>query len=1029
MFKKTTLSLCALFCALFVSITLEAQQRLWVTDVHGVLHSMDLNGGDVFSNSQFGDRKFGRYVSGFDVVENVPGYTGHFVIPTSLGDGYDDNYQGSVNMVGPAGLRKIYNLDYLEDHSSSGIRATSSGLVIASVDVMWSKWRGVVSIPYDGVTDRTYFVKPSTDYSSEYQLTVVNDTIYGVSKGDSNNYGFIYRIAPDASGYGSPSIHVYDFNVAAQGLRPVGRLTFANGYLFGVTMSGGVNNKGVFYKVKTDGSGFEKLFDRASTNLTKRDATGKYQTLLDVIAKGYIPVTDEIGNYIISDEFGIYKVSAVGDWLATISTVHAQKMQLIAPHFQHVVKVSNVQDGAVGLPQQFTLALQEFSGAQLYQLQISTTADFSSNVQNLPLNTSIYFDVSLTPGTKYYTRARTDLWPYYGEIVSFTTANKSLQVATRLELHDDTFVKSIAYDGSDVHAYQESIYSDFLQLANGEKVFLGPTDPNLEYGDGALWKITPDGKQFLYQDLFNMMGVDPAYMADGGDGYFYGLSYSVMGSEMSSILKFKYDGSSMESISPAGTFNAVRSAHLTKTPQGIYGVTRGIASNQGFIFRLKADLSGLEEVFTFTGPTTGIRPYGKLLYGRDGFLYGTTRAGGTNNAGVIFKVSLAGDQYTILHNFVPLYGKNPETALVQDSNGTLFGSTTLGGKNGFGVLYKIEEDGTGFQKLLDYYYTGGKNAKGSIAVKNSFVFATGGQGVFRINKDGSGYQTLGVTTYSFQALPVTGSNIAVTYPVDNHTPIEVNSVITATPIQGARRYYLTLSLSPAFDGNVITLENDSAHFETVGLDYGKLYHVRARTNLSSAYGPVSTIATSDEAAHVYVIDPADGSSDFGSIATSGYVVGPMTIKGLPGATHYQVQVCSSPTFSDAIVDWYEATASSGNPSVFVNHLYPGEQYFTRARSNVSSEWGPVISFTATTTFDATLERSVEVFPNPSRNSFTLKNVRASQEIIVSDGSGNVVYRNNNLKDGEIFGDNLPRGVYILTIKGKDEKQIVRLVKE
>jgi uncharacterized repeat protein (TIGR03803 family) len=1028
MFKKTTLFLLALLCALFASRLIHAQERLWVVDFYGSLSSMDTDGTDVFSRSHFG--VFGEGVDdGFAIIKDVPGYNGHLIFSPQSGDGTDGNDYGTICRLGPNGIVKLYNLSYMEWDGGSGATATSTGVCIATADMTRGKWDGLKKIPYNGGS-YVGIRKPNPDFSAEYQLINVRDTIYGVSRGDGNNEGFIYRVAPSEFVSGTYAVRIFQFTDSEQGVRPSGKLSYANGFLFGYTKLGGDHDKGVFFKVRTDGTGYKKLFDRYTESLAKPDINGKYQTLLDAVAEGYIPATDQEGNYYVYDVSGIYKVSDSGNLIARISTLNAEHIEVISPQFQHVVKISNIHNGATGLPSQFTVQLPDFSGAQLYQLEVSTTSDFSTGVQSL-VNASVYFDLSLSAGVTYYSRARTDIWPYYGDVVSFTTANALTSTPTRFYINNDTHGSSIKRDGSDAHAFEETVIDDLLQLNNGDKIFMGDTNPEYD-GDAALWKITPNGKEFLYQGYYGMESISPKYMVDGGDGYFYALQYSVLGSQVTGIRRFKIDGTATE-VFPISSPNLLEHAQLTKTPQGIYGVARGSGINNGFIFKIKSDLSGLETIFTFTGNATGIRPYGKLLAGRDGFLYGTTRSGGINNVGVIFKVSAIGDQYTVLHHFAQLNGKNPETGLIQDSNGTLFGTTTFGGKNSYGVLYRVEEDGTDFQKLLDYFYTGGKNVTGSIDVDDSFIYATAGQGLFKIGKNGAGYQPFGIVAFSFQSLPNTASNILVNYPEDYTTPIGISDVATTTPINGARKYFLEVSMSPAFDINVTTFENDSAHFEISGLDYDKLYFARGRTNLSPAYGVTSTFRTGDKAFHVYVIDPADGTTEFGEASGSGMLQGWVTIAELPGAQHYHLQVSVYPEFySWGTVD-YNVESSSGNPQVLAQFIYSETRYYTRVRTDVSSNWGPVTSF-ITKSYDtfAKTTRTVEVYPNPSRGSFNLRSAADDvQTITISDATGNVLYRNDRVRNSESlqFGNDLQKGIYLMTIRRKNGLEVIRLVKE
>jgi len=94
--------------------------------------------------------------------------------------------------------------------------------------------------------------------------------------------------------------------------------------------------------------------------------------------------------------------------------------------------------------------------------------------------------------------------------------------------------------------------------------------------------------------------------------------------------------------------------------------------------------------------TTGYNPYSQLIQGFDGKLYGTTSEGGAQNAGTVFKVSSTGRLFT-LYSFCSLPGcadgRFPQTALVQGSDGDFYGVTQAGGANDDGTIFKINKRG------------------------------------------------------------------------------------------------------------------------------------------------------------------------------------------------------------------------------------------------------------------------------------------------------------------------------------------------
>ena len=47
-------------------------------------------------------------------------------------------------------------------------------------------------------------------------------------------------------------------------------------------------------------------------------------------------------------------------------------------------------------------------------------------------------------------------------------------------------------------------------------------------------------------------------------------------------------------------------------------------------------------LYSFTGTNDGANPYAGLVQGSDGNLYGTTSSGGTNNLGTVFRIGAMG---------------------------------------------------------------------------------------------------------------------------------------------------------------------------------------------------------------------------------------------------------------------------------------------------------------------------------------------------------------------------------------------------
>jgi len=127
--------------------------------------------------------------------------------------------------------------------------------------------------------------------------------------------------------------------------------------------------------------------------------------------------------------------------------------------------------------------------------------------------------------------------------------------------------------------------------------------------------------------------------------------------------------------------------------------------------------------YRFTGGVDGAYPNGNLLVDPKGNLYGTAFEGGDSSCvipeslsagcGVVFKVSSAGVE-TVLHTFTGPDGEGPGAGLVA-SKGKVYGETTGGGTDSFGVLFDLS---TGGEEVL-YNFKGstdGQAPNGSLLI-------------------------------------------------------------------------------------------------------------------------------------------------------------------------------------------------------------------------------------------------------------------------------------------------------------------------
>jgi uncharacterized repeat protein (TIGR03803 family) len=106
-----------------------------------------------------------------------------------------------------------------------------------------------------------------------------------------------------------------------------------------------------------------------------------------------------------------------------------------------------------------------------------------------------------------------------------------------------------------------------------------------------------------------------------------------------------------------------------------------------------------------------------LVRGSDDKLYGVASSGGDFGSGTVFKLSRDGSDFTVLHAFTtPSLRAGPSnsdgmipTGLISGSDGKLYGTASSGGSKGFGAIFKLNTDGSGFINLHSFAASDGQN--------------------------------------------------------------------------------------------------------------------------------------------------------------------------------------------------------------------------------------------------------------------------------------------------------------------------------
>jgi len=251
-----------------------------------------------------------------------------------------------------------------------------------------------------------------------------------------------------------------------------------------------------------------------------------------------------------------------------------------------------------------------------------------------------------------------------------------------------------------------------VMVQGSDSNFYGTTFNGGTNGVGTVFKINSKGVLTSMHSFTNgNEGANPqAGLLQGSDGKFYGTTSLGGTNYAGTVFKISTNGALTSYLFTGGNHGSEPVAGLVRGSNGnFYGTTElGGASGCGTVFKISTN-GALTSLYSFTGGNDGSGPVAGLVQGSDGFFYGTTSgatSSGRNGDGTVFKISTNG-ALTSLYSFTGGNdGSKPVAGLVKDSDGYFYGTTSLGGTNGAGTVFKISTNGA----LTSLYsFTGGND--------------------------------------------------------------------------------------------------------------------------------------------------------------------------------------------------------------------------------------------------------------------------------------------------------------------------------
>jgi uncharacterized repeat protein (TIGR03803 family) len=347
----------------------------------------------------------------------------------------------------------------------------------------------------------------------------------------------------------------------------------------------------------------------------------------------------------------------------------------------------------------------------------------SANVSNISVSCSSVL-VDATESLLYSFSPST-----YGNNNDITASGGGAQPeAALLQAEDGDFYGTTPYGGQNgvgtvFKITATGIYTELLSFTDAEMGSRGALIQDADgmlYGTGSggnmgcgnIFKLSTDGSNYSVLHTFeggSGDGCEPlAGLMLARDGKLYGTtSHGGPGTldylnGIGVVFKINTDGTSfsvLHEFDEKGDGELPAAALIQASDDYLYGTTpKGGDGDHGTVFKIATDGTGFSTVYKFTEYETGVDdceecgygPTSAVMQAADGNLYGTTRDGGSERGGVVFKITLAGVE-SILYEFAA--GSEPKGGLIQAADGNLYGTTYRGGGEGKGSLFSLTTAG------------------------------------------------------------------------------------------------------------------------------------------------------------------------------------------------------------------------------------------------------------------------------------------------------------------------------------------------
>ncbi len=503
-------------------------------------------------------------------------------------------------------------------------------------------------------------------------IQATDGKLYGMTSAGgilTGTLGVLFQYDPTTNIY----THKVDFNGINGSAPKASLIQAADGKLYGMTPDGGINYAGVLFQYDPVTNIYSKKIDFSTTN--GRTPNGSLTEAVD-------------GKLYGLTQYGGGGSSGVLFQYDPVTNVYTKKVEFM------VAGTGKYPRGS----------LVEAQNGKLY----GTTKNGGVNNKGVvfeydPL-TGIYtetFDITVAGGVMENSMVAASDGKLYGMTAGGGTNSKG--VIFQYDPSTQTWVTTFNFDGA---AHGSEPRSSLMQASDGK--LYGMTYSGGINDLGTFFQYDPVTASVTKLVDYDMsVGKYPegtlmqasngklyGMVKYGGNGYGSIFEYGIATTSYITKLSF---GESKEGSQPNGS--------LIKASDGkLYGTMQmGGSAALGVIFQYDPATHSYTKKIDFLGSSNGKVPKSSLMQASDGMLYGMTSTGGTGNGGVLYQYDPTTNTYVVKVNFTgAANGATPQSALIQATDGYLYGLTFDGGANSYGTLFRYDIAASTYTKMVDF---------------------------------------------------------------------------------------------------------------------------------------------------------------------------------------------------------------------------------------------------------------------------------------------------------------------------------------